>query len=390
MVINTKERHKDMRYGEKGKGHNKRKGLILLGLCSLSFVLAVICLVNLSKLRRDLRELDRQLNGGKGEISVTGAVQNVNGAPGSRTVGILPENAGGRESTGQPEDAEVRRSAGQSEDTGGREMPDDGESYPDKCGLENVESPEKRSSREVLARLRELGEDSEMIADILDRRSDYPDKLLEALANNPEMADFVSRWNGLKQTAAGGLTEEEKKQDFPLFLQWDPRWGYVEYGDKSCIGLAGCGPTCLSMVLYYLTGDESITPDLVGNYSMDNGCYISGVGTAWALMEAMPAEYGIYVRQPKASDQEMKAALDDGAVIILSMGPGYFTAAGHFIVVYGYDSEGFMVNDPNCVARSRRQWSYSELEKQIKNMWVFSQGNTVYYYGGADIAESIR
>ena len=75
-------------------------------------------------------------------------------------------------------------------------------------------------------------------------------------------------------------------------------------------------------------------------------------------MEAMPAEYGIYVRQPKASDQEMKAALDDGAVIILSMGPGYFTAAGHFIVVYGYDSEGFMVNDPNCVARSRRQWSY--------------------------------
>ena len=340
-----------MRYGEKGKGHNKRKGLILLGLCSLSFVLAVICLVNLSKLRRDLRELDRQLNGGKGEISVTGAVQNVNGAPGSRTVGILPENAGGRESTGQPEAVEVRRSAGQ---------------------------------------LRELGEDSEMIADILDRRSDYPDKLLEALANNPEMADFVSRWNGLKQTAAGGLTEEEKKQDFPLFLQWDPRWGYVEYGDKSCIGLAGCGPTCLSMVLYYLTGDESITPDLVGNYSMDNGCYISGVGTAWALMEAMPAEYGIYVRQPKASDQEMKAALDDGAVIILSMGPGYFTAAGHFIVVYGYDSEGFMVNDPNCVARSRRQWSYSELEKQIKNMWVFSQGNTVYYYGGADIAESIR
>lgn len=356
-----------MQYGKKGKSQNKRKKFILLGLCGLSIMLTVICLIHLSGLRRELRELNRLLNGGKGEVSATGAVQDANSAPENRMAEILPGKAGEQGSNTQPEN------------TGEGDMPDDGESYADKCGLENVESPEKRSSREVLARLRELGEDSELIADILERRSDYPDKLLEALANNPEMADFVSRWHGLTQAAAGGLTDREKKQDFPLFLQWDPRWGYVEYGDKSCIGLAGCGPTCLAMALYYLTGDESITPDQAGKYSMDNGYYISGVGTAWALMESMPLEYGVYVRQPKASEREMKAALDEGAVIILSMGPGYFTAAGHFIVVYGYDGDGFLVNDPNCVARSRRQWSYSELETQIKNMWVFSKGNTVYY-----------
>ena len=45
----------------------------------------------------------------------------------------------------------------------------------------------------------------------------------------------------------------------PLFLQWDPRWGYTEYGEDSFLGLSGCGPTCLSMVLYYLTGDKSLT-----------------------------------------------------------------------------------------------------------------------------------
>jgi hypothetical protein len=54
------------------------------------------------------------------------------------------------------------------------------------------------------------------------------------------------------------------------------------------------------------------------------------------------------------------------------MAPGDFTAAGHFIVLYGYDEEGFLVNDPNCAARSRQHWSWNVLEGQIKNMWAYS------------------
>ena len=46
----------------------------------------------------------------------------------------------------------------------------------------------------------------------------------------------------------------------------------------------------------------------------------------------------------------MKAELDAGRFLICAMKKGDFTAAGHFIVVYGYDESGFLVNDPNCVA----------------------------------------
>lgn len=356
-----------MRYKDFGKSLRKdrkqdrrrNRKMILLGLCALSCFLLIICLAGFLKLRSALGELDRLL-GRNGEITVS----DIKGTGEAGTTGISGEEAG---------------------DTApGREKPQDSakgveEDYPESCRLDSVDPPKKRTRREVLSRLEKLGEDSELIADIYRNRSDYPDKLLEALANNPEMADFVSRWQGLQTAAQGGLTDSEIEQDFPLFLQWDPRWGYVEYGDESCIGLAGCGPTCLSMALYYLTGDESITPDKVGEYSMNNGCYISGAGTAWALMEAMPREYGINVRQPAGSESEMKTALDNGAVIILSMGPGDFTAAGHFIVVYGYDRDGFMVNDPNCVARSRKQWDYSEFGTQIKNMWVLSDKVTVDY-----------
>lgn len=354
-----------MRYKGKDRKQDerRRRKMILLGLCGLSCFLLVICLAGISRLRADLGELDRLL-GRNGKITVS--------------------DSGGTDEA-RSTDASVKKAG---EAVPDRTRPQDSadgleEDYPDRCGLDSVDSPRKRTRREVLSRLETLGQNNSLIADILRNRSDYPDKLLEALANNPEMADFVSRWQGLQREAQGGLTDSEKEQDFPLFLQWDPRWGYVEYGDESCIGLAGCGPTCLSMVLYYLTGDESITPDKVGEYSMENGCYISGAGTAWALMEAMPLEYGVNVRQPGVSESGMKAALDEGAVIMLSMGPGDFTAAGHFIVVYGYDRNGFLVNDPNCVARSRAQWSYSEIERQIKNMWIFSNGtgtDPVEYY----------
>lgn len=245
-----------------------------------------------------------------------------------------------------------------------------GRDYVNLCGLDYVDRPRERTMEQVLERLDELAEDDPRIGEILENRYIYPDKLLEALANNPEMTDFVMGYEENAGRVEGTLTQDEMEQDFPLFLQWDPRWGYGDYGDGSNIGLAGCGPTCLSMALFYLTGDESLTPDRMAEYSMKNGYYISGTGTAWALLQDVPERYGVSVSQPKAEESMMKTALDGGSVIICSMGPGDFTAAGHFIVIYGYDKTGFLVNDPNCVARSRQSWDFQELKGQIKNIWV--------------------
>lgn len=245
--------------------------------------------------------------------------------------------------------------------------------YVEQCGLPQVDKPVERKPAQVLSRLEELAEDNDIIKDIWQNRSRYPEEMLGALANNPEMADFVSNYLTSEAKASGkGLTKAEKEQEFPLFLQWDPRWGYAEYGDGSNVGLSGCGPTCLSMVLYYLLGDESLTPDVIADYSMENGYYMSGTGTAWKLLEDVADMHGLSVWQPKASDWMLKNELDKGNVIICSMKPGDFTAGGHFIVIYGYDSEGFLVNDPNCVARSRQKWTYDEIGRQIKNTWVYT------------------
>lgn len=242
--------------------------------------------------------------------------------------------------------------------------------YADTLGTWEVGKPAERTETEVLQRLGELGQTSSLIEGIYQNHSKYPKELLAALANNPEMADFVSGYPG--NGATGGITASEKEQEFPLFLQWDRRWGYESYGD-SCIGLAGCGPTCLSMVLFYLTGDETHTPDSIAAYSVKNGYYVEGTGTSWALMEYVPKLYGIKVSSVSSTANNMRAVLDNGGIIVCAMGKGDFTTSGHYIVIYGYDNEGFMVNDPNCVARSGRRWTFSEIETQIKSIWVYDK-----------------
>lgn len=247
-------------------------------------------------------------------------------------------------------------------------------------GME-VDKPVERTEEEVLKRLDELGENNSVIKEIYESSSQYPKDLLAALANNPEMADFVAGYPDGNGENEGGLTAAEKEQDFPLFLQWDPRWGYRSYGSGSCIGLAGCGPTCLSMALYYLTEDEDLTPDMIADYSMENGYYVEGTGTAWALMEDVPKLYGINVTKLSAEESNIRAVLDSGGVVICSVGRGEFTTSGHYILIYGYDSEGLIINDPNCVSRSNQRWVFSDIRWQIKNIWAYmpeGQGDTEY------------
>lgn len=241
--------------------------------------------------------------------------------------------------------------------------------YVDSIEPIHVEIPVQRSPEEVLLKLQELGRSDSVIAEIFEKSYQYPENMLEALANNPEMADFVAGYPEEAGKYEAVLTDSEKEQEYPLFLQWDPRWGYQQYGENSCIGLAGCGPTCLSMAAYYLTGDESLTPDRIAEFSMENDYYVEAVGTSWDLMYDFPGILEINVEEIVTDEYEMKAALDFGNILICAMRPGDFTAGGHFIVIYGYQDDGFEVNDPNCVARSRRLWTFDTLGHQIKMIW---------------------
>lgn len=207
--------------------------------------------------------------------------------------------------------------------------------------------------------------------EIYNSAQEYPEKLIAALCNNPEMYEFVKGYPQSDGTVSGGISSQELDEDYPLFLQWDRRWGYYAYGD-SMIGLAGCGPTCLSMVIVSLTKNAEATPDRIASYSMNHGHYVEGTGTAWSLMTDAVSDYGITAKTISLDESIMKKNLDSGSVLICSVGAGDFTASGHFIVIYGHKDGEFLVNDPNCIERSGRTWSFDELSHQIRGLWSYS------------------
>lgn len=242
-------------------------------------------------------------------------------------------------------------------------------SYAEQIELPFVEQPVKRTREEALVKIQELARWYPALYFVYQNESKYPIELLLSGAGNPEMADFLYGYLNSDGTITGGFTAEEQPQDHPLFLQFDPRWGYLEYGVRGTVGSSGCGPACLSMAIFYLTGDRTCTPGSAAQYSLENNYYIDGIGTSWTLLTDYPAEFGLTSTQISYDETTLKENLDKGHYIICSVRPGNFTSTGHFILIYGYDENGFKINDPKCVYRSRLPWTYEQIRNDIKAAW---------------------
>lgn len=242
-------------------------------------------------------------------------------------------------------------------------------SYVDQIALDFVEKPQSRNREKALLKIKELARWYPALYFVYQNEAQYPIELILSGAGNPEMADFLYGFLSTDASVTGGFTDEEQPENYPLFLQFDTRWGYMTYGSGGNLGSSGCGPTCLAMAVFYLTGDRSCTPDAVAQYSLDNNHYVDRIGTAWTLLTAYPAEFGLSSFQIRWSEANLKAQLDKGRILICSVRPGDFTSSGHFIVIYGYDETGFKINDPKCVYRSRLTWTYEQIQDDIKATW---------------------
>ena len=227
----------------------------------------------------------------------------------------------------------------------------------------------------------EMGKNREMKSPILPEEDadalyadGYGEDLAKLLELNEEAADYVKcypeRENYKNQPI--DLTNELQADEVPLLMQWDKRWGYNAYGNNM-IGLAGCGPVCLTMAYLHFTGDTAMTPREMAVFANDNGYYTGKTGTKWSLWTAGAEKLGLTGEELPLDENVMKQMLDMGKLIVCSVGPGDFTTEGHFILIRGYDGNGFYVNDPNRRSNSEKQWDYDTLQGQILNLWALSE-----------------
>lgn len=198
----------------------------------------------------------------------------------------------------------------------------------------------------------------------------YPESLIALLERNPETEGFVLQYP-LERDKVHiiDLSEYEGCETVPLFMQWDPRWGYMRYG-SDVAGLTACGPVCLSMAAFYVTGDTSMSPDNMIRFALKNGYCVPGSGTSWTLISQGGEKLGLDVTEIPLDKNRIFANLEAGNPIICAMGPGDFTTSGHFIVMAGCRDGKIRVNDPNSYANSEKLWEYETICDQIQNLWV--------------------
>ena len=210
------------------------------------------------------------------------------------------------------------------------------------------------------------------IDDVFLRIYQAPPSIREFVVKYPEARDFVTEYRRYKDSPLStNVSSEVRKGIIPTFIQWDPRWGYRQYGNDY-FGITGCGPTSLSMVVCGLTGQSEYDPYTVGQWAMEKDYYLDGIGTKWDMFETGAAELGLKVTPLGDDIDRMVDALEDGKVVVCSVGPGDFTVEGHFIVLTGIDNDGRIhLNDPNSLSNSGKAWKVSRLRQQIVSMWAY-------------------
>ena len=207
-----------------------------------------------------------------------------------------------------------------------------------------------------------------MLDDIMNS-TQYPKQLKELALKNEEALEFVYDYPAehVKEHTID-LTEEASMDSVPLFVQWDKRWGYEKYSGNF-FAASGCGPTTLSMVVVYLTHNREASPIAVAKYSKEAGYSVDGSGSSWTLISEGCRHYGVKAKTVALDESRMKAELDEGHPIVVNVGPGDFTDTGHFMVITGYDDEGFSINDPNSIEKSGKRWLFKNISSQIRAVW---------------------
>lgn len=200
----------------------------------------------------------------------------------------------------------------------------------------------------------------------------WPESLVELLERNRETQAFVLGYPVEHDKEHEiDMREYENCEGVPLFMQWDPRWGYNQYG-TNIAGLNGCGPVSLSMVAYYFTKDPNMSPDKILEFAYENRYCTPENGTAWTLISKGSAKLGLKAKTVPLVEGTMRKELNAGHPIIVCMGPGDFTTTGHFIVLVAYEDGMFRVNDCNSYANSEKLWPFEQIAGQIRGMWAIS------------------
>lgn len=224
------------------------------------------------------------------------------------------------------------------------------------------------SGKEALSRVEaaEKARQDAQSALIRDARERYPMEVTYGDIVLPEAEAMVSADALLYPDIA-----HERFPEIPLYLQQDyPTTMYGGYPIRT----NGCGITSMSMVASYMT-DELLTPPEMcrrfGKYSHRNGT------DGMIFFKESPA-MGFYLKEQTYAPAVAWQGLQDGHVVISVQHPGYWTRAGHYIVLEELTQSGMVrVRDSNVynyrkiANHALDEHSWGSITSAGSGFWIF-------------------
>lgn len=170
-----------------------------------------------------------------------------------------------------------------------------------------------------------------------------------------------------KSAANCTVPDNKSNHKIKLYLQGQGAWASMAYGEGTISG-RGCGICATAMAINYcLYGSD-------GNYNpadvlalVGDKYSVPGHGSAHTLPSGVASLHGLQSEYnagcPSVSyEQTALNKFKSGWVAVCSMGKGYFTNGGHFIVLSGCDEKGnIYVVDSSSGERSTRGYSWAFL-----------------------------
>ncbi len=151
------------------------------------------------------------------------------------------------------------------------------------------------------------------------------------------------------------------------YSQTDDRWNDTIYGADDTIGVYGCGPTTLAMIISTLT-DNIVTPDTMAKWSYDNGYFCNNSGSYHSLIPKGVNKHGLVSKSLESpTKQTIIDELSSGNLIVVLMNKGTFTSEGHFIVLRGITNDSqVLIADSKSLDNSQKPWDIDLILKEAK------------------------
>lgn len=142
-------------------------------------------------------------------------------------------------------------------------------------------------------------------------------------------------------------------------------------GEYKSVASSGCGATCLSMVIEYLTGNSAQTPQTLFEDAWQRGDYY-GYGLSHDALDRLAQANGVTGKWIGKDAEALRRALNEGYPVIAHMGPGQFAEEGHYILLRGLTDDGRVVmNDPNSETNTRSTFDLGQIIEESKTNTPF-------------------